>query len=61
MALRHGIKVRRWVKDPGLVPVRYALEGSWFVLVADGRRMPMTPAAAAQMMVAVYEPGWEKA
>lgn len=59
-ALRHGVKVRRWVKDPALVPVWYGLEGSWFVLRLDGLRVPTTMAAAARMMTAVYGPDWEK-
>jgi len=56
-ALLFGWKVRRWIADPGMVPVRYSLEG-WFRLTTDGRRLPVTRAQAEQMMREAYGPAY---
>jgi hypothetical protein len=59
VALLRGWKVRRWVKDPGRVPVWFPLERSWFVLGPDGLRTPTTDLAAKRMMADVYGENWE--
>jgi hypothetical protein len=53
-ALRFGWKVRKWVAAPGLVPVWYAMERSWFRLTLDGTRVRIAHREAMAMMQEVY-------
>lgn len=57
-ALRYGWKVRKWVKHPELVPVRYA-DGVWAVLQADGLRRVVPEWEALVMMRDVYGPEYD--
>ncbi|WP_022886390.1 hypothetical protein [Glaciibacter superstes] len=59
VALLRGWKVKKWVKDPGRVPVWFPLERSWSVLLPDGSRVPTTEVAAKRMMADVYGEQWE--
>lgn len=52
-ALRFGWKVRRWVGDAAAVPVWYAPEQVWCVLVFESR-IPISEAEALDMMRDVY-------
>ncbi|GAA1915118.1 hypothetical protein GCM10009775_04430 [Microbacterium aoyamense] len=53
LALINGWKVRKWVDDPGLVPVFYSFEQAWYRL--EGPRRVWIPAVVAlDMMHAVY-------
>jgi hypothetical protein len=58
VALAHGWKVRSWVRDMGAVPVFYAWEGRWCVLVG-GERRPVSRAVAMEMMRDVYGDAWD--
>lgn len=58
-ALAFGIKVRRWVKDPALVPVLYPFIWGWARLTEDGRAVPISAETAAEMMREVYGEEWE--
>jgi hypothetical protein len=53
-ALRFGWKVRRWVEFPGMVPVWYPLERSWWKLALTGVRVQLTPTEAMECMREVY-------
>lgn len=57
LALYRGWKVRRWVQDPGRVPMYYPLEAGWFRLV-DDHRVPITEYQAEWMMREVYGEEW---
>lgn len=58
-ALFFGWKVRRWVKDPGQVPVFYPLTIGWARLTEGGAALPIHADEAAQMMRDVYGEEWE--
>jgi hypothetical protein len=58
-ALLNGWKVRRWVQDPGRVPVFYEFEG-WHVLALDGTRRRITADLAEVMMREVYGLAWAR-
>lgn len=60
LALARGWKVRRFVKEPGLVPVFYAVERVWFVLTKTGERVPISPAVAVEAMRGVYGDEWDR-
>lgn len=53
-ALRFGWKVPRWVETPGMVPVWYPLERTWFLLAKTGSRTALTPARAMELMDEIY-------
>ncbi len=53
-ALRFGWKVRGWVEYPGMVPVWYPLERSWFLLGRTGERTRMSHFDAMAAMHEVY-------
>jgi hypothetical protein len=57
-ALRLGWKVRRWVKDPGWVPVYYRTEGAWYQIDNVGSKFWVTKARATEMMREVYGHGY---
>lgn len=58
VALRRGHKVRRWISDPGRVPVFYVGEG-WYRLKGEGRE-GISPETAEEMMRAAYGAAWTK-
>ena len=58
-ALAHGWKVRKWVADPGQVPVFYVRSG-WHRLTDDGMRIPISGVFASTMMRAVYGDEWDQ-
>ncbi|WP_449278024.1 hypothetical protein [Leucobacter sp. GX24907] len=60
MALAYGWKVRRWVKDPGAVPVFYPTRFGWARLTPGGEAIPITPLDAARMMRDVYGDQWDE-
>lgn len=59
-ALTNGWKVRRWVRDPALVPVFYTTESTWYVLLPTGTRRAITTALALDQMVGVYGPEYKE-
>ena len=62
VALLNGWKVKRFVVDRDIayrVPVYYAMERTWFLLSADGTRVPISRAKARGLMVEVYGPQYE--
>ncbi len=63
VALVYGWKVKgvkRAVEHPELVPVFYALEGTWFELTTRGTRIRISHADAAARMRDVYGPEWDE-
>lgn len=54
IALLRGVKVRRWVNDPELVPVFYEFFGGWHLLLPDGHRRVIGEQDAVARMVEVY-------
>lgn len=58
-ALAYGVKVRRWVKDPGAVPVLYPFIWGWARLTSGGQAVPIHAEEAAQMMRDVYGEEWD--
>lgn len=59
-ALVYGVKVRRWVKDPAMVPVLYPFIWGWARLTEDGKAEPITGEQAAEMMRDVYGEEWDE-
>lgn len=59
-ALVYGTKVRRYVKDPALVPVLYPFIWGWARLTEDGRAEPLSAEEAAEMMRDVYGAQWDQ-
>lgn len=59
-ALVFGWKVRRWVAQPGLVPMFNRARGQWGLLTSLGGFVPVTPAAAHARMREVYGPEWDQ-
>lgn len=57
-ALAYGWKVRRWVTNPGDVPVFYPHEFAWFVLTDTGTREQIPALRAMEMMLVVYGDDW---
>lgn len=60
MALAYGWKVRRWVKDPALVPVFYRWTIGWARLTDEGFVEVISSAEAAEMMRRVYGKQWDQ-
>lgn len=56
-ALKYGWKVPRWVMHPGMVPVWYVNERTWYRLTRLGTRVPIDGPEAARMMYEVYGEG----
>lgn len=59
-ALAYGVKVRKWVKDAGLVPVLYPFIWGWARLTPGGEAIPIHADEAAQMMRDVYGEEWDQ-
>lgn len=59
-ALAYGVKVKRWVKDPALVPVLYPFIWGWALLTEDGKSLPISAETAAEMMREVYGAQWDE-
>lgn len=57
LALANGWKVRRWVKNPELVPVYYPFELAWFRLEGT-TRIRISYAVAMEMGCRVYGGEW---
>lgn len=53
-ALRCGWKVRRWVREPSVVPVFEAWSGVWWVLDREGGRWQASSGQALRLTEAVY-------
>ncbi|KKI16395.1 MULTISPECIES: hypothetical protein [unclassified Leucobacter] len=60
IALAYGWKVRRWVGDPGRVPVFYPHLHGWARLTKGGEALRIHATEAAQMMREVYGPEWDQ-
>lgn len=56
-ALANGWKVKRWVKNPELVPMYYPFEFAWFRLEGI-RRVKISSAVAMEMGCRVYGDDW---
>lgn len=59
-ALAYGIKVRKWVKDPSLVPVLYPFIWGWARLTEGGHAEPIHADEAARMMREIYGEEWDQ-
>lgn len=59
-ALAYGAKVKKWVKDPALVPVLFPFIWGWARLTEDGKTVPISVETAAEMMRAVYGDEWDR-
>lgn len=59
-ALVFGWKVRKWVKDPSLVPVCYPHSIGWARLTTGGHVEPIHAMEAEQMMREVYGEEWDR-
>jgi len=57
-ALARGWKVRRWVKEPGLVPMFNAAANRWGLLTSTGGVVLITEQDAAARMREVYGGEW---
>lgn len=55
-----GWKVRKWVKDPALVPVFYPKQFGWRRLTEAGEAIPIHANEAADMMRDVYGEEWDQ-
>lgn len=60
LALASGWKVRRWVRDPGLVPMFNRGRGRWGLLTSAGGVVVITATHAAQRMREVYGDEWDR-
>lgn len=59
-ALWYGTKVRKWVKDPAMVPMYYPFLFGWARLTEGGEAVPISAQEAARMMRAVYGEEWDR-
>lgn len=61
LALVTGVKVRRWVRVPSMVPVMYVSErSSWWLLDEDGGRLQVSDDEAAKLMRQTYGGQWDE-
>lgn len=59
-ALVYGVKVRRWVKDPAMVPVLFPFIWGWARLTPGGHAEPIHAVEAARMMRKIYGDEWDQ-
>jgi hypothetical protein len=59
-ALALGWKVRRWVRDPGLVPMFNKPRARWGLLTSTGGVVLVTAADAIARMREIYGPDWDR-
>ncbi|MFF7681499.1 hypothetical protein ACFZA2_01970 [Microbacterium sp. NPDC007973] len=58
--LAFGWKVRKWVKNPGLVPMFNAARGRWGLLTSTGGVVVITAVDAFARMREVYGEQWDQ-
>lgn len=59
-ALAFGWKVRRWVREPGLVPMFNTGRGRWGLLTSAGGFVPITTRDAVARMRGIYGEEWDQ-